>query len=582
MANVERKLLRTLRSVRRIDPAAESVARATRGARQAVDAARRTNSHPIVWRLIVPTGIAAVIVAIVSVLGVLMSHAEASAADALKDLAEINEAYRGWIRATGVNPPPPEQGGPAATSFTIHTNMRQQIYIKDTMTDGRRVIEWVNRSEGTFQQYTSENNQLIIGTLPRVPPIFRVIEDMKARKNVSSQELTAILVTQPTMQGVTALIGYGCGVTRREDGALERFDLSMPVIAGAATAPSAQPFLSLVFDRRSKLLQTWAATFDGRLVSFVYTYGGPDTRTIYDLGVPKDAKVIDRRRSVTESDRFATMTPQAADMVERLTQKTGANELWGAHVAIETLSFAGQGRLSPLTLMIYGRSGERRYFGSYMNVKQRRLELTGWPTPDMGVIERAQSERPDRVFVSDGHQHWITWPDGGIHHGQRTDMKYFSADTASGSILLPIIWFANGFDPRLTVNVQHLAGDPYPGLRIVIDGEGKPGENHQRENVMRVDPARDDVPVSGSEVMRDSGGTVLWKTQTQYLEYVELPGGHWLPTRWTDTTTSQQQAEPMVREHRLQIFLGEHLPEVWFSDPTTRFAPQQAATSPAQ
>ncbi|MGE5610093.1 MAG: hypothetical protein ACM359_12630 [Bacillota bacterium] len=562
MLHPEREILSVLKQVGQVQPTPDSTQRAVRRAREVILSVHEASSHRLFWRIIMPTSIAAILVAAVSVLSVLFIHPEASAVEVLKEVAAVNGAYKGWIHAKADQLPASEQIGPGVAAASMHINTQKQIYVGIEEHGNDRRIEWGQLSEKTCLKYTSANNELILDELPStLPPSSILGIQVKGRKDLRPEELTGFLVAHPTMDTITALVDYGCTVTRRDEGTYEWFDLTMP------KAKEAKPFLTVLFDKKTRLLQRWSGTgtSDGSEAAFSYTYGEPNWQSIYDLGVPKDAKVIDRR---TPRLRF----PQARAILDRLDGRVGINEKLGDYIAIETeTALVGANKPRSQAVVIYGRSGDKRFLGRYTKLSEGKLNLAGWPAPGLALVHSAQEVKPDMLFVYDGTQRWIIRADG-TFQDRVSDVSGLESFLLSGAIW-PCYWRINHQNPKLTVDVQALNDGPNPGLKMIVTGNsvlapelGFDGIEEQ----WRLDPARDDMPMASSCIWRAVDGTVTGETQTRYLEHAQLPAGPWYPTRWVVTMPLPGQV--LSVEHRLQIFAGQRLDPVWFTDPKPRFA----------
>lgn len=306
----------------RVRSSAELDARVLRKAEMAMTAPVQWRRPGNLWRIIMPASIAASIIAVGSLLYVLLSGPTASAAETLKEVAAANQAYKGWIHAKAERIALPEHGGQRTIALSYHINMDKQIYVKVADFEGGRNIEWIDLKDRTYQQYTSENNQVTLMELPVTPPIARIHEKIKTRRDITPLELTGLLVTQPTMDSVTAMMDYGCSVSQRGEGVYDRFDLAMPGRQGAADAKKNKPFLGLLFDKQTKLLQrlSTTATPDGTEAVISYTYGEPSIQNIHDVGAPLEAQVVDQRpqaAATTSRPKRTTMTSTAATRPHR-------------------------------------------------------------------------------------------------------------------------------------------------------------------------------------------------------------------------------------------------------------------------
>jgi len=84
--------------------------------------------------------------------------------------------------------------------------------------------------------------------------------------------------------------GTDLKVTQSKEGALDRFN----VVAEPTGDKSDVDLLVLLADPGSKLIQEAQMFKANKLVEhFIFTYGDPKIESIYDVGVPREAKIVD-------------------------------------------------------------------------------------------------------------------------------------------------------------------------------------------------------------------------------------------------------------------------------------------------
>jgi hypothetical protein len=576
MSNLERQILRALRQVGQVEPTPEATRRAIGRARETIPSAPTPASHRLFWRVLMPTGIAAMVIAAVSIFSVLLVNHEANAAEALREMAQASRDYKGWIHVKQDQIPEAEQrpGAPRITGLSFHVNVNQETVVRVIEREGGRTIDWRDGKEGVAQAYNSLANELVVSKWEDAPKPGEALQELKQHKDLSPWQLTQVLMVVPTTDTLVAMVDYGCKVTRNQDATSERFELSLPNYHGPDGPPEGQPFLTAVFDQQTKRLQHCSGTINQKQKSYSFSYGTPEFRSIYDLGLPKDVKVSDHRKQTSR---------QAIAMLDRLDGRIGAHEKLGDYVAIETETGLGTGgRSAKRSLVIYGRSGDRRFFGRYWNLAQRKLDLEGWPTPGMKLVQSAQAELSDILFVTDGTQGWFSRDRSPLRSLKGTEVResYLAGFSLSGALWPGRQRIDYQHQPRLAIDVQMLAdgaaaGQPASiGLKVIESGWTAimPGEGFDRmEFEWRLDPTHDDLPVRTIQrQLKRDGLAAGGETQTQYLDYAQLPGGQWYPTRWLVTVSTGTQGSGV--EHRLQILPDQQLPAVWFTDPGKRFA----------
>jgi hypothetical protein len=252
----------------------------------------------------------------------------------------------------------------------------------------------------------------------------------------------------------------------------------------------------------------------------------------------------------------------------------------GDYVAVETESLVGS-TLQPAGMAIYARSGEKRFFARYWKLQHSGIELTGWPAPSLALVQGAQAVPPNILLVYDGTQAWFS-RDKGPFRSMPGDSI---GEEAKGFSLSGEIWPGRHqidykHRPRLRIEVQTLPDAPSSGLKVIESGMGNivPGIGPDvMEFEWRLDPGRDDLPIS--RIRRDclKSGQIQSEVETDYQEYPQLPAGQWYPTRWLVTNKIGLRlpwplgsGKPRATEHRLQIFPGQQLDAAWFANPNQR------------
>ena len=487
---------------------------------------------------------------------------------AFAQLVQANRNYRGWIHAKMDQVPQAMQrhDAPRVIGTSIHVNAEKKILVKVIEFESGRTVEWRDGGQRSCQSYSSGNNELVACEWGDRSDIEQVRQELKAGKDFTPWQLAQFLLVDPTVDGLASLVDYGCSVTQQDEGVAQRFDLTLPGYTGPDAPRAGQPFLTVLFDKQTQLIQHWFGTFDGMAVAFSFSYGAPDFQTIRDLDVPSDAKWVDRRE---------TAGADAQALLARLDARIGVNETLGDYVAIETETRVTPSKdSSQESVAIFARSGDKRFFGRYWNLPQSQLDLQGWPTPGMTLVRSARGVLPDILFISDGTQGW--WGRSGSRSRSLTAAEV-REHYLSGFSLSSTIWPGSQridyqHRPRLGIELQTLPDTPQSGLKVIESGWTgiMPGADFDVvEYEWHIDPARDDVPVTLLQRNRAKSGEVTMEVQTEYLDYAQLPTGRFYPTRWLVKVVVGTVGNKMkTTEHRLQIFPGQELDPVWYADPS--------------
>jgi len=587
MRNPDRKILHDFAQLRNVTPSPDSTRRAIGRAREKILSVHKTPSHRLFWRIIVPTSIAASIVAALTVLAFLLTSTTASAADALNTMAAENRKYQGWIHVRMEKIPEimQHQGMKRITGLSLHVNTTNDTSVKILEFEDDRMIEWREHRIGLYQIYNSVDKPKQLVTLKVTPdnPIEKVRQGLKAKNDFTTWQLAQFLLVDPTMDGVMALVEYGCEVTQQKDDQYDRFNLSLKNSKDVNAKP--EHFLTIKFDRKTKLIRHWSGTFDGGIsIALAFTYGQPEFKNIHDAGVPADAKEAKKRDE--------TIAPDAKAILTRIDARVGPNEQLGDYVAIEpsTLTFQDKDakQVERKRLTIYGRSGEKRFFACYWSLdKQPTINLEGWPNLGMKTVNSAKNVLPDILFIYDGTQGWFRRkPDSGFRtlKPEEVTKHFLPGFSLSGNIWKGGHRINFQHRPRLGIDIQAINAPPPPnrpdqiGLRIVESGWTGLNMEFDRCNYeWWLNPNRDDLPIETTTTFRSADDKIVNQDLAQYTDFAQLSTGQWYPTRWL--TTSMIGSKTVIESH-LIILPNDQLPLDWFTDPAKRFDTSPTPKSP--
>ncbi len=212
------------------------------------------------------------VAAAVIVAALVAFHASApkvSAAEAMQVAAETSSRYDGWIHVRAVHPDDDKD--------TLHVNLADGTVVLDN-TRGRpsRLTVYLCPKDSVFLEYHGETN-----TITRNGPLGA---DHAAG-------LTAIFREQMTPEGMLNALRRddpNLAVTQTTQDNLDRFEVSGLTKGGQHTK------LILLADPKTRLIQALSVFRDDKEVeAYELTYGDPVIKSIYDVGVPRDAKVVE-------------------------------------------------------------------------------------------------------------------------------------------------------------------------------------------------------------------------------------------------------------------------------------------------
>ncbi len=201
----------------------------------------------------------------------------ACAAKQLDAVVQANRGYKGWVHMTVQFVPNPDSKRPKGSgpeSGAVHVNTVDKSLARIIEKDGERQISYFSPSRGEAMLYSSKAGEIAVGKLGPA-----MTEELEARFPAKFC----------TFRGFLELISQAgkrqYDVARSTQGKQERFDLH------ATTGDRSPKNLTVLVDRSSKLIQEIRA--DERDVTIVVriSYGQPVIKDIYDLGVPRDARI---------------------------------------------------------------------------------------------------------------------------------------------------------------------------------------------------------------------------------------------------------------------------------------------------
>ena len=615
MSKIERAdILRAAETLGKLQPAPAATERAVRRVREALTTGQWPNrSHRIrgiIVKLAVSSGVAAAILIAVGLLLTIQTTQPASAAEQLKEVAKINDAYKGWIHITltSVKSNPTTQGIPK--SGAIHANTADNTIIQVLETnDGTRDVIYASASLGEIWRYNSRTNKIEIELLG----------------TYSAQQMSTTLLDQATAKGFLDRLSIREGgkkklnVEKSRKGRFDRFDI-------APVGPGSFQKATLLVDPESKLIRKLTVVgemgVDQLVAVYEYTYGEPAIKDIYGLGVPRDAVVIDNRRAASQPTRPSKATaikavPRDAKVVdERPAEQTKAllerlegrtKRAFGDCVAVMTICDVQlDGKPDPRggSVRVFAANDKKRlafdYRAGTVTGAQAPSALfalpavpAGWPRPKVSeLIKELRAISPNHYCLVDDKDGWIGWYDGKSPSHYRSRLLGPEEKTA-------LLWLAGEIwpSPQLrmrqygqSAKVEMLGDRKHPeqiGVRIDGRNQDAPDIKQRQETIIWLDRARDDMPVE--RIYRTYGKdnkTVGREDITHYGSHAQLSNGQWYPTRWR--TTSDLHSDMgrgrmgnrgrirATREYHLQIVPNMKLDDEWFTNPAGKFKTKKA------
>jgi hypothetical protein len=558
----------------RLGAAAPSEASTDRALRRTL-AALPSSARPTTFRrLLVPTSIAAALLIAVTVALIALQPPTATAAEALDQLADAIDGYKGWVHTElQIEESRFQQGSfhGGVTAWRSHRNTADGMSISDITRQGVREIRWESPRDNHWMRYNSDAGVIRMGPLD----------------NASAEDLIRAAGTEPTTIAQALRIAkerYGLqelNARTQWDGNRIRYDIVYPpkvqdaCLERGCPVPQSQ---SIWVDPKTHLIQRVRNVSSlGTLVTLV-SYGGA-LREIYALGVPRDTRIEDFRPDPSEELR---------SWVARLQERR-------RKFSFDYTAVVGYGTKSGDVRVVsqHGTSwavyryllGESRYRDGSA---RPAIELPpGWPMPSLQqVLDAVAAHPPIDYTIFDGEHHWdpmMSMMRANISNNIKQRPELAESAIVKRQLTEPItmyhplsweLWPLPPSDARAEI-VRNPDRRGQVGIRWTQVHRNFVSGTEVGEaigsTIIWYDTNRDDLPVemTGTHVLN---GETEWIKRTTYLDYSKTPTGLWYPTRWHEMFEFPGRDWPTEpREYRLQLFVGVTLDPLWFTDPKERF-----------
>ena len=279
------------------------------------DSSRRPTKRWTMHKLVLMTGAAAIVCVVVSVIFLSSSQQAANAAQMLQQVVATNSAYKGWVHircsVTGS-----QEKQDAEVVDHVNKADGTRVFVARTPEEFRVIHQSLAHGESTT--YSSKTNELRTSPLNKLTTLN--LRESLAEVFLSPDEVLGFL----SAAGSTT---HRVSVTR-EDGS-NRFDITS--IDLSSRSPGSQPAgrtmagMVVRVDAVTGLIsQAQVKYSDSTALILDMTYGQPEISSVYDVGVPRDAKVVDNRPDQTVQTILDSMAAQreldAGDYVAVMTE----------------------------------------------------------------------------------------------------------------------------------------------------------------------------------------------------------------------------------------------------------------------
>ncbi|MHC4800001.1 MAG: hypothetical protein ACYTF1_25470 [Planctomycetota bacterium] len=606
----EREILRRADEIAQIEPTPEATQRAVERVRKGL-ILTQNRKQQIMRKIILPTSIAAGIIIVMGVFVFSLSHKSVNAAELLKQVAQINGAYKGWVHMTTKRE---GKAGEASLSEVIsetHINTVDGTAIHVIKRDGRtEKVHYEKPSGQEWLTYDVETNEIKVTIIRPRTADYMTDSAMNTPLNLEARLAKTKKWTGREPEGIEYT----------QEGEFDRFDIvffsdfeeAKRVLSGLSHVAGVALAFTLWVDPQTKLIhkseyESLTRYQDGvrrEEGSSLTSYGEPIIEEIYDVGVPRNATVIDMRPKVD-------IEPQ--ELVDRLEERIERG--FGDCVCVRAEIPIEDGKLdvSYSHLFIFIQQGDAWLYNRYLvgeeflddeHGRRRRASpviplLEGWPVPDVqDALVRCFNHVPTNFFVTDGSDAWQGYHTGDLSFdgmGKLKDYMLRQMNTKSQFGLSGKIWPSKEklhYYSREGVKIELLYEDDRPcQVGVYVDAIQVSMPTMRKEVKSRIevihwiDPSRDDIPID-STILRymPEGKTVSDEFHAQYLSHGQLPNGQWYPTKWRTSFVMYDKKGKLKysnhNEHHLRIYPDVKVSDRWFTNPTERLGAARLVVIP--
>jgi hypothetical protein len=483
-----------------------------------------------------------------------------------------------------------------ASDVHLHFNNSSGAFVIEFRVFGSECITLFSPDTGKEMEYIGLSGELQVSSLNK-----KQAGDLRKRI-VRSPVNPEDVIAQAKADG-----GPDPKVTKTFDQGMDRFDVVFH--GNSATQPTSdrEPSagsMTVWSDPESKLVRKMITIQDdGKPITMTFSYGDPQIRDIYDLGVPRSAKVVEINSPIEEAAPAVMKLPDTTKLVKN--PAVSADELQtalrkyadpglGDYVCIdcdqELFSNGGVSHHGIMTMTAsQGDKGFKDRFevGSVWGFFGGAIYPTGWPTPKLAdALVAAKRAFHDSIVVYDGNNIFgnviaYTMDKRGSMHEEPTTQfsPKMVADLRDSDLdvrrqIWPHIGQKISFPGMSKPFVEVLLDRTRPEL-VVLHVKGEiPGfhtsstrSDYWWDDYYWLDPKRDYLPVESVEYRSYSGDA---PTHTVYLAFARLADGRWYPTHSQARTffpANSGVSDAGYGDGWLQVLQDQKLDDQWFTDP---------------
>lgn len=456
--------------------------------------------------------------------------------------------YNGWVKAVVTVQPPAGQQAPPATEYYFSDATRQAAVITDA--GGDRGVQFMAPNQGYMETYSSKKGELLRSELTKsaILPQDQALPDTF---NEALEDAKRILNTDRPNDAVAM------------QGTWEVHTL---------TGPAAGPKVLLWVDGRSKLLgRVIQDSGQGAVTTINYEYLTRPVQSIFDLGVPRNARLVDNLPA-----------PETRAFLDQLDARLEKD--WGDNVAVLITDPQTEAQKNvmqhdarlPYTVEVFGRNGDAFVY-----------RVHSLQTAPAGALEQilgsVQNLPASTYMIYDGRTlYQLTYdPQTGKPLPTSKEVKLTPKDFSPSNFPRRVFLGRDGLGTAVPVAKTKLLEDPrkFPGLKGVMVTRPTSlvyqGQNNQPANVQAdqwtvywVDPNKGYAPAlfwEGRYPPKDSGlrPEVM---ETKFANYTTAPDGTAVPTRW-QTGTWDVQGGKQSTDFSLLVAWNRRIDRAWLTPP---------------
>lgn len=555
----EREIVKLLRSASALEPTAAEHAAAVARVRASFSSGSAATFPMRLSRRRLILGAAAAVGALLLAIAMLLLATRPRTAWAeLEAAAEASGQFRGWVSV--------RMNLPNAKPFMVFDTellSRAQFWPPDDK--GRSAVRFFDHRRSTDSYWSPAAGTVFVGELS--PAELEMTYERYARHFNQAVDFREQLTNMREALGAGNL-----DVRSARDDGLDRFDIDWYFRdASGKRRPTPVDTTSYWVDPKTHLItKVRHARWGEKPSTTVYEYNHPIVTSIYDLGIPRDAKIVDRRP-----------TGEVKDLLDQLDRRIAAGTGDGfamiATVAAAQDAVAGGPVLD--TLDVYAQSDHRWMWAQYlvghapgrdamMNATQKPQLAAppGWPDLiPAATITLVKDLKPNDLFAQLGDRSYR----GGnavIDEGDPAsaqDAAYFGVP----GLYWPGRFRLRVYSPWTAVSL-HKNPD---GTHTIVSEEMVPHATRRyKSHEVTLDP-QSGLPLTAVDRVFDDAGIERRVERLTFHSNLRTPAGVWLPQKWTDEAFSSGGQLAYRKEAILRFDPAARVPDSWFDPPGKRF-----------